>query len=110
MIVQEQISETLVRTYSDSGFYIFGGMPEGNYSEAIDPIDLHRTYIETDIPIEDEEKTIEEWPEWIQPKGTDDGYNLDDRVSHNDFHWISAIDNNVWEPGGAFAEGLWIKQ
>ena len=54
--------------------------------------------------------SIDEWPEWHQPTGAQDAYMKGDKVSHNDFHWISLIDNNVWEPGGAFAEGLWEKQ
>ena len=41
-----------VRSYSDSGYYIHGGSPEGDYAEAIDPAELGRTYTETDIPIE----------------------------------------------------------
>lgn len=53
MIVQETIGD-LVHTYSDVGFYIYGGMPEGNYIEATDPIYMNRTYVETDIPIETE--------------------------------------------------------
>lgn len=60
MIVQEQISETLVRTYSDKGVKIHGGYPEADYDEAIDPISLHREYIETDIPIDTDEENIEE--------------------------------------------------
>ena len=52
MIRQEQFDETLVRTYSDRGVYIFGGDPEGNYEEAIDPISEGREYTETDTPIE----------------------------------------------------------
>lgn len=51
MIIQEQISETLVKTYSDKCVMIHGGFPEGDYAEAIDPISLNRTYTETDIPI-----------------------------------------------------------
>lgn len=43
-----------VRTYSDKGMKIHGGMPEADYDEACDPADLGRTYTETDIPIEDE--------------------------------------------------------
>lgn len=54
MIITEQISETLVRTYSDANVYIRGGNPVGDYVEAIDPIDTHRTYVETDIPIIEE--------------------------------------------------------
>lgn len=55
MIQTENITisgKNFVRTYSDSGYYIHGGMPEGDYAEAIDPAELGRTYTETDIPIE----------------------------------------------------------
>ena len=41
----------------------------------------------------------EEWPEWIQPVGAQDAYAKDAKASHNSKHWISNIDNNVWEPG-----------
>lgn len=43
--------------------------------------------------------SIEEWPEWIQPTGAQDAYNTGDKVSHNEKHWISTTDGNVWEPG-----------
>lgn len=35
-----------VRTYSDAGRYVVGGMPNGEYSEAIDPAELGRIYTE----------------------------------------------------------------
>ena len=41
----------------------------------------------------------EEWPEWIQPLGSTDAYPEGAKVSHNEKHWISNINNNVWEPG-----------
>ena len=41
----------------------------------------------------------EEWPEWVQPVGAQDAYPLGAKVSHNEKHWISDVDNNVWEPG-----------
>ena len=40
----------------------------------------------------------EEYPEWVQPTGAHDAYNKGDKVSHNDKHWISDVDSNVWEP------------
>ena len=43
--------------------------------------------------------STEEWPEWIQPMGAQDAYHFGDKVSHNEQHWISSVDNNVWEPG-----------
>jgi len=42
---------------------------------------------------------VEEWPEWIQPLGSTDAYELGAKVSHNEKHWISDYEGNVWEPG-----------
>ena len=47
------------RTYSDAGMMIHGGMPEGDYDEAVDPAELGRVYTETDIPIEGETEAEE---------------------------------------------------
>jgi hypothetical protein len=43
--------------------------------------------------------SVEDWPEWKQPIGAQDAYMTGDKVSHNDKHWISSVNNNVWEPG-----------
>lgn len=43
--------------------------------------------------------SILEWPEWVQPTGAQDAYMTGDKVSHNNKHWISTVDANVWEPG-----------
>lgn len=40
-----------------------------------------------------------EWPAWRQPQGATDAYAKGAKVSHNDKHWISDVDSNVWEPG-----------
>lgn len=61
MIKTENVTineKVFVHTYSDLGMKIHGGMPEADYDEAYDPIELGRTYTETDIPIE--EPTAEE--------------------------------------------------
>lgn len=39
-----------------------------------------------------------EFPEWVQPVGAQDAYAKGAKVSHLDKHWISDVDNNVWEP------------
>lgn len=39
-----------------------------------------------------------EWPEWVQPVGSTDAYPQGAKVSHNNKHWISDVDGNVWEP------------
>ena len=58
MIKTEKISDDLIRTYSDKNVLIHGGFPEGDYAEAIDPIYMNRTYVETDIPIETDQSEI----------------------------------------------------
>lgn len=63
-IVQEHflVGETdFIRTYSDAGMKVHGGVPEGDYDEACDPAEFNRTYTETDIPIDaDEEESSED--------------------------------------------------
>lgn len=37
-------------------------------------------------------------PEWIQPTGSHDAYNIGDRVTFNGLVYESIIDGNVWSP------------
>lgn len=63
MIIQENFyigNKQFTKTYSDRKVLIHGGMPDGDYEEAVDPAEFGRTYIETDIPIDNEEATAEE--------------------------------------------------
>lgn len=39
-----------------------------------------------------------EFPDWVQPVGSADAYPLGAKVSHLEKHWISTVENNVWEP------------
>lgn len=48
-----------IRTYSDAGMKIHGGVPEADYDVAEDPAEFNRTYTETDIPI-DSDSTAED--------------------------------------------------
>ncbi len=52
-MIKTEIIGNLIKTYSDLGVKIHGGVPEGDYDEAYDPIELGRTYTETDIPIDE---------------------------------------------------------
>jgi hypothetical protein len=38
-------------------------------------------------------------PDWVQPLGSEDAYQIGDRVTHNGQIWVSTHANNVWEPG-----------
>lgn len=40
-----------------------------------------------------------EFPDWSQPVGAHDAYQLGDKVTHADKRWVSNVANNVWEPG-----------
>jgi hypothetical protein len=56
MIVQETYElngRQFVRTFSDEGRYVVGGVPEGEYAEANDPAEFHRSYTEGRV-IEDD--------------------------------------------------------
>ena len=59
-MIKTEIKGDLVRTWSDLKVKIHGGYPEADYDEAIDPVSMNRTYVETDIPIDEEEPTAEE--------------------------------------------------
>jgi len=57
MIIKEILEEnpTLEKQYSDLSVMIQKVGTEEIYAEAIDPIECHRQYVETDIPIEEPE-------------------------------------------------------
>ncbi len=62
MIIQEEIEisgREFIKTYSDKGVFIKGGVPDGLYAEAIDPKELGRTYEETDIPVPEDDEPSE---------------------------------------------------
>ena len=61
MIITETITingKQFTKNYSDEGFYIQKVGTEEVYSEAIDPIDSGRTYLETDKLIDDIDEEI----------------------------------------------------
>lgn len=43
--------------------------------------------------------SLDEYPEWVQPTGAHDAYNIGDKVTYDSLHWISTVDANVWQPG-----------
>lgn len=44
------------------------------------------------------EISINEWPDWVQPTGAQDAYNIGDKVTFEGVHYVSLIDGNVWSP------------
>lgn len=49
-IVHEDLGNGFVRTYSNSGFKVHGGIPEGDYDVIYHPEGQTCTYVETNIP------------------------------------------------------------
>lgn len=78
MVKYETLDNGFVKAYSDAGFYIHGGNPEGDYTAAVDPESVGRIYKETDIKIEtndetatdgDTEATIEDYQNALKSLG-----------------------------------------
>lgn len=77
MVKYETLDNGFVKAYSDAGFYIHGGNPEGDYTVAVDPEFVGRIYKETDIKIEtndastdgDTEATIEDYQNALKSLG-----------------------------------------
>ncbi len=63
-----------------------------------------QTHTATDLWVPDHnpalyvEISIEEWPEWVQPKSSETAYKIGDKVTFEGKHYVSLIDGNVWSP------------
>lgn len=42
--------------------------------------------------------SIEEYPEWVQPTGAHDAYNIGDKVTYNGNRYVCAVNGNVYAP------------
>ena len=42
--------------------------------------------------------SIEEYPEWVQPTGAHDAYNIGDKVTYKGNHYVCAVNGNVYAP------------
>ena len=61
----------------------------------------------TESEDETEETPIDEYPEWVQPTGAHDAYNIGDHVTYQGEHYISNINGNTTVPGSD--ERWWTK-
>ena len=51
---------------------------------------------EPEEPTDPEEP--EEWPEYVQPTGAHDAYNIGDKVTYSGQHYVCVMDGCVWDP------------
>lgn len=42
--------------------------------------------------------SVDEFPEWVQPTGSADAYNIGDKVTYKGKRFTSTINGNVWSP------------
>lgn len=42
--------------------------------------------------------SIEDYPEWVQPTGAHDAYNIGDKVTYKGNHYVCEINGNVYAP------------
>lgn len=42
--------------------------------------------------------SVDEYPEWVQPTGAHDAYNIGDKVTYNGQHYACTSDANVYAP------------
>ena len=84
MVKYETLANGFVKAYSDSGYYIHGGNPDGDYVTAVDPESVGRIYKETNKKIEtndatgtddDAEATIEDYQAALKSLGV----NIDEK-------------------------------
>lgn len=81
-----------VGNYVCYGEYLYRCLSDHTSQEAWNPAEAASLWVMVDDP-------SEEWPEWRQPLGSTDAYPNGAKVSYNGKHWVSSVDNNVWEPG-----------
>jgi hypothetical protein len=88
-------SETAIYSTGDRVCYestLYKCLQDHTAQSAWNPADAVSLWVRVDDP------SIE-WPEWVQPVGAADAYPKGAKVSYNEKHWISDVDNNVWAPG-----------
>ena len=42
--------------------------------------------------------SVDEYPEWVQPTGAHDAYNIGDKVTYNGQHYVCTSNANVYAP------------
>ena len=102
--VSQKMNEAIYPSWNPDKFKYFAGEKVSCNGEYYRCIQEHTSQADwsPDVAVSLWARTsdpTEEWPDWVQPTGAHDAYQKGDKVSHNEKHWISDVDGNVWEPG-----------
>lgn len=71
---------------------------EGFLYEVIQEHTSQADWIPSSTPALYKKAQTEEWPQWVQPTGAHDAYNIGDKVTYNGLHYQSLINGNTWSP------------
>ena len=101
--IAEEFAESVYPAWDSKGYSYFAGERVSYEDKYYRCIQDHKSQVDWTpdtavslwVSISD---PSEEYPEWVQPTGAHDAYNKGDKVSHNEKHWVSDVDSNVWEP------------
>lgn len=66
-------------------------------AERLDALTARVAAIEAGTPSEPPAEP-EEWPEFVQPTGAHDAYNVGDKITYNGQHYICQTDGCAWPP------------
>ena len=102
--VEQTMNEAIYPAWDSNGYSYFAGEKVSYEDKYYRCIQSHKSQADwtPDVAVSlwvNISDPQEDWPEWKQPVGAQDAYNKGDKVSHNDKHWTSDVDANVWEPG-----------
>lgn len=65
-------------------------------AEKIKALEDRVTHIEEGEP--DVPPIIDKWPEFVQPTGAHDAYNIGDKITFNGEHYVCKMNGCVWSP------------
>ena len=71
---------------------------DGKLYKVVQNHTVQENWAPSDTPALYTEVSIVEWPEFVQPTGSQDAYMTGDKVTFNGVHYVSLIDGNVWSP------------
>ena len=113
VILQETDAGTEIKKASDTGGIMFVTMAESGSIDDVTAAEHAELFAPWNFPVAYQKGNMRQYKgtlykcvqdhtsqeDWTQPIGAHDVYNAGDKVSHNEKHWISNQDGNVWEPG-----------
>lgn len=88
-VAGEEVAKGFVRSYNGVNYW---AIQKHTTQEDYNP-EATKGVLWKEVP-----KVVNGYPQWVQPTGAHDAYQVGERVHHNGKNWESLVDGNVWEP------------